>query len=919
MNALATVSLGEIKPLLLVCESACSHLIEPILSTLTPDSYRLIELSGWLASDGTADFVICNSTNQFDTIKAIRKRDASVYVLAVVEDLREESSLRVLEYGANDVITASELGSDRFELIVRTKLNANTSASNDSALDEARFELETRNKFMSALSDISMQLMERKSVDALMDEIAMYAVSLSSSESAFVSMLHESGEYLEVRGASGKFADFKGFQHAKGEDVAGIAWDLEELVLFESKAEEIEHDELWGGSIKRCAVPFFVDGHFAGVVCVALESLGETLTNHLDILKLFTRTVSLAIENSLLITNQKDELARNVAVGELTRTFYSATNLRDLVDGVCQSLLTVFDSKLITVCEYSANDRFVLLAEWQNDKDAIRRSNFSNVKMMSSSVSQWCVDNMQCTVIPRNVEDDRESEAVQRIKKLLGVGCSITLPLIQDEVVWGVLSMGKDASKRNYTDVEVSLIELLASQLSSSILRQNLLDRIQFQAFHDSLTKLPNRLMFENTLTKLVTNQESDQEIFALMFLDLDGFKAVNDNQGHTVGDELLKSVAKRLAGCLHEKDLLARMGGDEFAVLLRGVKSQENAHTIALRLSNAIEQKFIVDNYNLKIGVSIGVSFYPENGLTADDLLRNADFAMYEAKAEGNSSVRSFNQSMAVQYRDRVALESDLKSAIENKQFELYYQPKVDLSNTMVTGVEALLRWNHPQHGYVSPDDFISLAEDAGYITEIGKWVLNEAVRQNSIWAESGLNYLVMAVNVSAPQFVQDDFTTSVLDTLTAHKLAPAQLELEVTESVVRNNMSKVVGTLSEIREAGISIAVDDFGTGYSSLAYLEQLPLDCLKIDKVFVDKLMGGADKENTLVNTIITLARSFGLLTVAEGVENEEQVRKLRSLGCESVQGFYFSKPVTASQIPAAIESIESRFSTVRKAG
>jgi len=912
----------SIKPLSVVCDGAVLHSIQPLVAKLLPDSFQLTDLQEWLSSDHVADMVICSGTVDSDKIKSVREHHKRIYLVAVVDDLCRESVQLMLGAGANEVITPDELTSGRFELMLHSRFGVdnNIEPALDS-IDQVRAEeylaLEMRNSFMSALSDVSARLMERMSVDELMDEIAMHAVSLSNAESAFISTLHASGQYLEIRGARGKFTKYRGFQHKKDEDVAGLAWGLEELVLSEGEAYEDGYMELWSGAKKRCAVPFFVDNQFAGVLCVALDSDGASLTNHLDILKLFTRTVSLAIENSLLISNQKDELAKNIAVGEITQSFYSASNLRELIDGVCKSMLSVFDSKQITVCKIGADKKFVLLAEWQRDKEEIRRSSFSNVKMMSTSMSQWCADNKQCAVVPNGFEDDRETDAVRRINKLLGVGCTITVPLIQENVVWGMLAMGKDVAQRNYTNVEISLLELLATQLSSSVMRRNLLDKIHFQAFHDSLTKLPNRHMFESTLDRLVSKDIANQELFALMFLDLDGFKAVNDNQGHTVGDELLKSVSKRLAGCLHEKDLLARMGGDEFAVLLRGVKSRENAHAIALRLSNAIDQKFVVDKYNLKIGVSIGMSYFPDNGLTADDLLRNADFAMYKAKAEGNSSVHTFNETMAVQYRKRVALESDLLSAIENKQFELHYQPKINLANNMVTGVEALLRWNHSEHGYISPDDFIPLAEEAGYITEIGKWVVNEAVRQNSIWVENGRLDLVMAVNISAPQFVQEDFITSVLQTLSVHKLDAGQLELEVTESVVKNSMAKVISTFNEIRDAGISVAVDDFGTGYSSLAFLEHLPLDCLKIDKVFVDKLDGN-NAENTLVNTIITLARSFGWHTVAEGVESAEQAQKLLSLGCESVQGFYYSKPVTAREIPAVIDSIESQINSIRKA-
>jgi len=656
---------------------------------------------------------------------------------------------------------------------------------------------------------------------------------------------------------------------------------------------------------------------------LAWDSADESLENYLDILKLFTRTVSIAIENSMLISEQKAELKRHVAIGEITQSFYSASNLGELIDSVCKSLLSVFKSRHATVCRYSQDGKFSLLSEWQRTDDEIKRANYVNVKMMSSSISQWCVENKQIGLVPSGVQDDRDSAAVQKIKGLLGIGCSISIPLMQEDNVWGVLVLGKANDQRDYTDVELSLLDLLMSQLSSSIARQNLLDKVHFQAFHDSLTKLPNRLRFENVLNKIVSDGTTSTDKFALLFLDLDGFKGVNDNQGHSIGDELLRQVAKRLAGVLQEKDLLARMGGDEFAVLLRGVKSRENALSIAERLSTAIAQKFIVDKYKLQIGVSIGLSFYPDNGDTVDDLLRNADFAMYEAKAQGKGSVRSFNHEMAEQYRARVSLESDLRSAIDDNQFELHYQPKVDIVRGQVIGVEALVRWIHPELGFVCPGDFIPLAEEAGYITEIGQWILNEAIQQNVEWANNGLADLTMAVNISAPQFVLEDFASGVIATLATHGLEPGLFELEVTESVVMKDVAKVIGTLNTLREQGISIAIDDFGTGYSSLAYLEQLPFDSMKIDKVFVDKL-DSDNVEFTLVNTILTMARTLGLQTVAEGIENEDQLNKLLALGCEQVQGYYFSKPVAAGDIPAVIESINQQFADqqtepARKAG
>jgi len=781
-----------------------------------------------------------------------------------------------------------------------------------------RSALEMRNNFMSALSDVSMRLMERKSIDDMMDHIASQAVSLANADSAFVSMVSENGQFLEIVGAAGRFVDHKGFRQKKNEGIAGLAWSLEELVLVENKADDARYLELWGNSEKRCAVPFFVDSGFAGVVCVPLDSVGTSLEHYLDILKLFTRTVSIAIENALLIAKQKTELSRHIAIGEITQSFYSASNLDDLINNFCKSLLNVFDSRHATVCRYSDDGKFSLLADWQRDDSEIRPVNFVSMKLMSNSISNWCAENRKIALVPRGVNDERDSTAMRKIKEVLGIGCSVTLPLMHDDGVWGVLFLGKSNELKDFTGVELSLLELLTTQLSSSVMRQQLLDQIHFQAFHDSLTQLPNRLRFENTLRGVVESDSESQEKFALMFLDLDGFKSVNDNQGHKVGDELLKRVSKRLNGCLAEKDLIARMGGDEFAVMLRGVKSKKDAMSIADRLRDAIGRNYVVENYNLKIGVSIGVSFYPDNGESVDDLLRNADFAMYEAKAAGDGRVRSFNTTMADQYRDRITLENDLKSALENQHLELHYQPKIDLIGKKVFGVEALLRWNHPVHGYISPAVFVPIAEEAGYITAIGNWVLQEAIEQSARWNADNVPDISMAINISAPQFVLDDFADRVVSLLQTNALEAGQLELEVTESVVMNNVSKVVGTLDRLRQAGITIAIDDFGTGYSSLAYLETLPLDCMKIDKAFVDKLDTGSSKYS-LVNTIITMAGSFGLRTVAEGVETEDQLDKLTLLGCECAQGFYFSKPVIASEIKSTIENIEKRLIVFKKAG
>jgi len=707
-----------------------------------------------------------------------------------------------------------------------------------------------------------------------------------------------------------------GHKHKLNEGFAGRAWQSREIVVS-NRSEDRHGLGLWDDEALRMAIPFYVAGGFAGVIVVAADPSISEIINNVDLIRFFQRTIATVCENAKLIDDQHIEISRHVALSELTQRFYAADDLSSLIDEVCHSLIKGFDAKRATVASYDdSKHKFTMMSDWQIQDDELRRVNYANHKLMSESACQWVVDNKVVSFTPRGENNENDSLAVRKINTVLRLGSTVVLPLLHEQEIWGVLMLSKSITDRDFTEVEISLLELLTKQLSSTVLRQNLVDKIHFQAYHDSLTSLPNRLRFETALSTIVSDSSEKHEKCALLFLDLDGFKSVNDNQGHRIGDKLLCGVAKRLAGCLQEKDLLARMGGDEFAVLLRGVKSRESALKIALRLNKAIEQEFSIQKYLLKIGVSVGVSFYPEDGETVEDLLRNADFAMYEAKSAGKSCVRSFNQVMAGQYRQRLALEEDLVKAMEHEQFELFYQPKVNLNEQRVVGVEALVRWHHPKLGFIAPSEFISIAEEAGYINEIGAWVLSEAVGQASLWMQEGLPDFKMGINISSSQFVLEDFTKSVFLALDKYSLPASSVELEVTESIVMNNITKVIETLDELRGKGISITIDDFGTGYSSLSCLEDLPLDYLKIDKTFVDKLDYG-DAELSLVNTILSMARTLGLQSVAEGVERADQVEKLRRLGCNFIQGYYFSKPLPASEMAAAINTIESSFTQVKR--
>jgi diguanylate cyclase (GGDEF)-like protein len=433
------------------------------------------------------------------------------------------------------------------------------------------------------------------------------------------------------------------------------------------------------------------------------------------------------------------------------------------------------------------------------------------------------------------------------------------------------------------------------------------LRKIQHLATHDGLTGLPNRIRYEAVLQQSINHNENQS--IAVIFVDLDGFKNVNDTLGHEVGDRLLQKVAERLTACISDRGVVARSGGDEFSILVTGNSDKQALTALAHKLSSEINKDCMINNCNLRIGASIGLSVFPEDASTANELKRNADFAMYYARSQGRNNVCSFDQEIASIYHHRLELKVALKEALDQHQFELMYQPQVSSATNAVAGVEALIRWRHPQKGMIPPDMFIPLAEESGQIQEIGSWVLDEACRQMASWQQNGLGYLQVAVNVCAMQFMRPDFIDQVERICKHYELDPSSLELEITESVLVTDVQQVIDTCHRLRALGIRIAIDDFGTGYSSLSYLQDLPVDTLKIDRAFVSGVNNATSK--SVAKTIVTLARACGLETVAEGVETNEQLGIINELGCDYIQGYFYSKPVTPEELPDQVDSINQR--------
>jgi diguanylate cyclase (GGDEF)-like protein/PAS domain S-box-containing protein len=425
-------------------------------------------------------------------------------------------------------------------------------------------------------------------------------------------------------------------------------------------------------------------------------------------------------------------------------------------------------------------------------------------------------------------------------------------------------------------------------------------------AQHDFLTGLPNRILLNDRITQAIAFATRHEIQIAVLFLDLDGFKHINDSLGHAVGDQLLQSVAQRLVSGVRGSDTVSRQGGDEFVILLYEMKEAEGAVISATRLLAAVARPHSIAGHDLHVTASIGVSVYPDDGLDAETLIKNADTAMYQAKENGKQNFQYFKPAMNIRAVERQSIEENLRRALERREFALHYQPKIDLLTGAISGVEALIRWTHPARGMLSPAQFIPIAEDSGLILAIGAWVLREACTQARAWADAGLPATRMAVNVSSMEFRDENFLSNLSDILSETGLAPGLLELELTESVLMKRAETAVSILGALREQGVSIAIDDFGTGYSSLSYLRRFPIDVLKIDQSFVRQISNGGG-DTAIVAAVIGMARSLKLRVVAEGVETLEELLFLQSQRCDEVQGYYFSRPVVPEVFGALLAS------------
>jgi len=431
-------------------------------------------------------------------------------------------------------------------------------------------------------------------------------------------------------------------------------------------------------------------------------------------------------------------------------------------------------------------------------------------------------------------------------------------------------------------------------------------EELSYASLHDSLTGLPNRHNLHSQLNLMVANANRYQRKFAILFLDLDHFKNVNDTLGHNVGDTLLVSVSKKLKSIIRDNDVISRIGGDEFIIILNDFNDMGSLEQVIIKILDAFHHEWVIKNHFLRLSVSIGVAVYPDDSKDINELMKFADIAMYKAKSEGRDRFNFFTSTLNHQIHEEVEIANDMHRALEEEEFVLYYQPKIEIETGNIIGAEALIRWNHHKKGLIPPNHFISIAENTGFILKLGTWVIEETARMLSRLQHAGYNAIHISCNVSTRQFQNLHLYLDIENAIRINEINPNQFAIEITESVMMEYLEVTLETLKKIKSLGIHICMDDFGTGYSSLSYLRQFPIDSLKIDKSFVDDIVLNGNNDHILLNTIIAMGKTLKLNVIAEGVEEAYQMEYLREKGCAYYQGYYFSKPVPEKEFFALLE-------------
>ncbi len=802
-------------------------------------------------------------------------------------------------------------------------------ASFDRADEKARTEgqKERLARMLAALSATNEALVRARTRQELFELVCEAAAKGGKFTLTKIALIRPDSDFMEFAAAAGPAAGAAretqfsiNPAHPQGRGLSGMAYRsgkpcIANDYLANSEAAAFHDRARKDGAQSGASFPLIVSGRVIGVMMFASSEKGTFTPEFVELLERMTDNVSFALKNfdradeKARTEEQKERLGRMLAaLSDTNEAIVRAKSPAELFQFVCEAASEGgrFTSVSIGLVKpNSVTFEIAAAAGRTSDKTWQMRISTDAAEPEGQGLSGRAFRAGKACIV-NDYLLERDAPIFQTASRLQGARSGAAFPLFIGGKVVGV-TLFVSTEKDTFTPEFVELLQRLTANISFALENFSQADekrkadeRIEYLASHDSLTGLPNREMFSGLLRHSIESSQRHSRRFSLLFIDLDRFKVINDSLGHEAGDMLLVEVAHRLRGALRASDMVARLGGDEFVVVLEETGERADIEKVACELLSALSQPMLLSGHECHTTASIGIAIYPSDGTDAQTLTKNADMAMYLAKEDGKNGFRFFSRDVKVQSIERLTLETALRRALERDQFSLHYQPKVDMRSGQVTGVEALLRWQHPDFGMVSPMQFIPLAEEIGLIVPIGRWVLKEACVQNMAWQRGGLVPVSMAVNLSPRQFADPNLLQDVDEALLVSGMSPALLQLEVTESMVMRNVPRAVRVLDAIQSRGIRIAIDDFGTGHSSMSLMKQFPIDTIKIDRSFVRDLAHDPE-DQAIAQAIISMGKALGMTVVAEGVETIEQQMFLCEHGCDEMQGYIVSRPVAARDL------------------
>ena len=788
--------------------------------------------------------------------------------------------------------------------------------------ERQRVEEETRQQTakLQVLGQIGMGLVAELDRDQLLQSIVSSAKELIGCRTASCYLYRPDRDVLERVIFAGEVLVVSQKTRQRGQGLIGKVWATGNPMVVNDYRQWEQRTTSYDSAPSRnvMAVPIRWGKEFLGVLNVVADLVRPFTPADVELLCLFAAQAAVALENARLFDELTKEKTRLETLYHLSRELPTSLNVRTVAQRALADVSAFIGAKqgLVFVSQASTRQlRLVAASGYRPQPEEVMEGRFE--LPFGTGLIGWVAANLESARVD-NVTEDKRWYPVPGVDDW--VRSALSVPLVSRNELVGVLVFADDAVgsfSDDHRQLAESIAAIIAVTLSNAQLyeqaqqeiaeRKRAEEQLAHSAFHDPLTGLPNRALFMDRLERAVERAKRRKEyIFAVLYLDLDRFKVVNDSLGHTIGDQLLIECARRLETCIRTVDTVARLGGDEFVLLLEDIQDITDATRVADRIQHDLAQPCDLDDHRLFVSVSIGVILSASRYEQPADILRDVDLAMYRAKALGRGRYEVFDVAMRERALTLLELESDLRRALECKEFFLHYQPILSLATNRIVGFEALVRWQHPDRGVVAPAEFIPMAEETGLIIPMGHWVLYEACHQLREWQTAfPMNPpLTVSVNLSVKQFMQADLIERISAVLAQLGLDTGSLKLELTESIIVEDAEAIKATLSKLRALGIQVQIDDFGTGYSSLSYLQHLPIDTLKIDRTFVSRI-GSEGNGSEIVQTILTLAHDLGMKVVAEGVETRDQLTKLQGLHCEYGQGYLWAKPVDSTTATAII--------------